>query len=244
MYRVLIGAIGALFLSLPAVAQVQPFPAEFRVQEIPTNETVLHVRIGGHGPAVILLHGFADTGDMWAPLAADLARDHTVIVPDLRGMGLSSRPAGRYDKNTEGRDIAGLLDALHVQTADLVTHDIGNMVGYAFAAQYPDRVSKFALLDAPLPGIGPGTKSHAATRCGIFPFGARMKNGWSPGASGSISTASGTNSPPIRSALTKSRGSITRNSTPARAPCMPRSNSSRPSTRMRSTIRPSSRRGN
>src|SRR5258706_1730935 len=155
MFRVLIGAIGALFLSLPAVAQVQPFPAEFRVQEIPTNETVSHVRIGGHGPAVILLHGFADTGDMWAPLAADLARDHTVIVPDLRGLGLSSKPTGGFDKKTQAADVDGLLTALNVRQADVVAHDIGNMVAFQFAAQHPERVRRLVLIDAPVPGVGP-----------------------------------------------------------------------------------------
>ncbi len=67
----------------------RPFPAGFRLQEVPTNGTTIHVRVGGSGPAVVLLHGYGETGDMWVPLAADLARDHTVIVPDLRGMGLS-----------------------------------------------------------------------------------------------------------------------------------------------------------
>jgi pimeloyl-ACP methyl ester carboxylesterase len=137
------------------VEDVQPFPAEFRTQNIPTNGTTLHVRVGGQGPAAILLHGYGETGDMWAPLAAELVRDYTVVVPDLRGMGLSSRPAGGYDKKTQGHDVAGLLDALGIEQADLVTHDIGNMVGYAFAAQYPNRVTRFVLMDAPLPGIGP-----------------------------------------------------------------------------------------
>jgi pimeloyl-ACP methyl ester carboxylesterase len=85
-------------------------------------------------------------------------------VPDLRGMGLSARPAAGYDKKTQGSDIAGVLDALRIERCDLVTHDIGNMVGYAFAAQYPDRVTKFVLMDAPLPGVGPWddiTRSHA-----------------------------------------------------------------------------------
>ncbi|MGO8920379.1 MAG: alpha/beta fold hydrolase [Stellaceae bacterium] len=136
-------------------AQVQPFPAGFRSEEIPTNGTTLHVRIGGQGKAVVLLHGYGETGDMWAPLAADLVRDHAVVVPDLRGMGLSSRPEGGYDKKTQGQDIAGLLDALTLGKADLVTHDIGNMVGYALAAQYPQRVTRFVIMDAPLPGIGP-----------------------------------------------------------------------------------------
>ena len=77
---------------------MQPFPAAFRTEAIQTDGATLHVRSGGHGPAVILLHGYGETGDMWAPLAAELARDHTVVVPDLRGMGLSSRPEGGYDR--------------------------------------------------------------------------------------------------------------------------------------------------
>ena len=140
---------------MPDEADIQPFPSGFRFRDLPANDVVLHVRIGGQGPGVTLLHGYGETGDMWAPLAAELALDHTVIVPDLRGMGLSSRPEGGYDKKTQGHDVAGVLDSLGVQQTDLVTHDIGNMVGYAFAAQYPDRVTRFVLMDAPLPGIGP-----------------------------------------------------------------------------------------
>jgi len=101
-----------------------------------------------------LLHGFGDTGDMWAPLAAELVRNHTVIVPDLRGMGLSTHPDSGYTKKNQAVDIAGIMDALRVQKADLVTHDIGNMVGYALAAQYPARITRWVVIDAPLPGIG------------------------------------------------------------------------------------------
>src|SRR5882762_6339692 len=72
------------------------FPPDFRTSDITTNGTSIHVRSGGTGPAVILLHGYGETGDMWAPMAVDLARDHTVVVPDLRGMGLSSKPAGGF----------------------------------------------------------------------------------------------------------------------------------------------------
>jgi pimeloyl-ACP methyl ester carboxylesterase len=134
---------------------MQPFPAGFRTEAIQTEGATLHVRAGGQGPAVILLHGYGETGDMWAPLAAELAHDHTVVAPDLRGMGLSSRPEGGYDKKTQGHDVAHVLDALQIDRADLVTHDIGNMVGYAFAAQYPGRVTRFVIMDAPLPGVGP-----------------------------------------------------------------------------------------
>src|SRR5262245_7281289 len=104
------------------------FPPEMRIQAIETDGATLHTRVGGQGPAVVLLHGFADTGDMWAPLAQALIARRTVIVPDLRGMGLSSHPAGGYDKKTQGHDVARVLDALGVDKADLVTHDIGNMV--------------------------------------------------------------------------------------------------------------------
>ena len=155
MTRLLIAFLAALLFASPVVAQVEPFPKNFDIREIATNGTTIHTRIGGHGPAVVLLHGYGETGDMWAPLAAALAKKHTVIVPDLRGMGMSARPASGYEKKLQGQDIAGVLDALKVDRTALVTHDIGNMVGYAFAAQYPQRVTRFVLMDAPLPGIGP-----------------------------------------------------------------------------------------
>ena len=164
MLRTIIATAGALLISTPLAASIAPYPANFQSREIATNGTSLHVRIGGAGPAVVLLHGYGETGDMWEPLAEKLAKDHTVIVPDLRGMGLSARPAGGYDKKTQGHDIAGVLDALKVERADLVTHDIGNMVGYALAAEYPDRITRFVIIDAPLPGVGPWdeiVRSHA-----------------------------------------------------------------------------------
>jgi pimeloyl-ACP methyl ester carboxylesterase/uncharacterized RmlC-like cupin family protein len=151
--------IGLLMLALTfidsAMAGMFDLPPGFRIQEIAANGTTIHVRVGGQGPAVVLLHGYGETGDMWLPMARDLARDHTVIVPDLRGMGLSAVATDGFDKKNEARDVAGLLDALHVTGIKLVTHDIGNMVGYAFAAQYPERVERFVLIDAPVPGVGP-----------------------------------------------------------------------------------------
>jgi pimeloyl-ACP methyl ester carboxylesterase len=140
---------------MPAAVGVHPFPSGFRTEDITSDGATIHVRVGGHGAAVVMLHGFADTGDMWAPLAATLAPGRTVVVPDLRGMGLSSHPQGGYDKKTQGRDVAGVLDALKIQKTDVVAHDIGNMVAYAFAAQYPERVTRLVVMDAPLPGIGP-----------------------------------------------------------------------------------------
>jgi pimeloyl-ACP methyl ester carboxylesterase len=145
----------ACFVASPVLADSFVFPPAFRTQDIATNGATIHVRVGGSGPAVVLLHGYGESGDMWVPMAADLARDHTVVVPDLRGMGLSSKPAGGFDKKNQAGDVAGVLDALKIKDADLVTHDIGNMVGFAFAAQHRDRVRRFVLIDAPVPGIGP-----------------------------------------------------------------------------------------
>jgi pimeloyl-ACP methyl ester carboxylesterase len=134
---------------------IMSFPKSSRIQKIKVDGATIHVRVGGKGPAVVMLHGFGDTGDMWAPVAAVLIHNHTVVVPDLRGMGLSSHPEGGYDKKTQARDIAQVMDKLNIHTACFVTHDIGNMVGYAFAAQFPTRVTRWVVIDAPLPGIGP-----------------------------------------------------------------------------------------
>jgi len=133
---------------------IEPYPAAFQTKTIETNGTSLFVRFGGQGPAVVLLHGFGDSGDMWAPLAAVLVKDHMVIVPDLRGMGLSAHPQTGYTKKNQALDIAGVMDALKVERAALITHDIGNMVGYALAVQFPKRITGWAVIDAPLPGVG------------------------------------------------------------------------------------------
>jgi pimeloyl-ACP methyl ester carboxylesterase len=154
MFRAIVVVFCAMFFAAPASARITPYPAGFHGQRIATNGTTLYVRVGGHGAAVVMLHGFADTGDMWAPAAAVLAKNHTVVVPDLRGMGLSAHPDTGYTKKNQAADIAGVMDALKIQKADLVTHDIGNMVGYALAAQYPARITKWVVIDAPLPGIG------------------------------------------------------------------------------------------
>src|SRR5262245_27175374 len=138
----------------PAIAEVKPFPASFKADQMTVTGGTLYVRVGGQGPAVLMLHGFGDTGDMWEPLASVLVKNHTVIVPDLRGMGLSSHPEDGYEKQAQARDLATVLDRLRVEKFVLVTHDIGNMVGYALAVQFPERVTKWAVMDAPLPGLG------------------------------------------------------------------------------------------
>src|SRR6266481_9271903 len=83
MLKYLAAVAGAAVLATPTLAGIEAFPGNFNTQMVQINGTSLYVRVGGQGPAVILLHGFGDTGDMWAPLAAVLVKDHTVIVPDL-----------------------------------------------------------------------------------------------------------------------------------------------------------------
>jgi pimeloyl-ACP methyl ester carboxylesterase len=117
-----------------------------------------------------MLHGFGETGDMWAPLAAALSADHTIVVPDLRGMGLSSHPEGGFDKKTQAGDVRQVMDRLKVEKADLVTHDIGIMVGYAFAALNPERVTRFVVMDSFVPGVGPRDDIIRSPRLWHFNF--------------------------------------------------------------------------
>jgi pimeloyl-ACP methyl ester carboxylesterase len=113
--------------------------------------------IGGNGPVVVLLHGFAQTRHMWAPLPPQLATNHTVIAPDLRGVGDSHRPLTGYDKKSMAQDIHALMQKLGVERIVVVDHDIGLMVAYAYAAQYPAEVDKIVLMEAFLPGVGDWT---------------------------------------------------------------------------------------
>jgi pimeloyl-ACP methyl ester carboxylesterase len=94
--------------------RIERFPSRIRSKRIKAGGATYYVRVGGQGPAVLLLHGFGDTGDMWAPVAKQLIDHHTVVVPDLRGMGLTSHPPGGYEKKTQGNDMARVLDALKI----------------------------------------------------------------------------------------------------------------------------------
>ena len=118
------------------------------------NGARLRYLIGGEGSPVILLHGYAQTGHMWRPIMPLLAKRHTVIVPDLRGAGGSSTPAAGYDKKNMAVDIHALALALKLGPVRIVGHDIGLMVAYAYAAQFPESTDRVLLMDAFLPGIG------------------------------------------------------------------------------------------
>jgi pimeloyl-ACP methyl ester carboxylesterase len=131
-------------------------PSSFQSRTVQSPEGAdIFVRWGGMGPVAMLLHGYAENSDSWAPLAEDLMKDHTVVVPDLRGIGRSSKPAGGYDKKTQAKDIRAVVTALGHDRTLVIAHDIGNMVAYAYAAMYPDKVERLVVMDAPIPGIGP-----------------------------------------------------------------------------------------
>ena len=118
------------------------------------NGLKLHYLAAGKGDLVILLHGYAQNSHMWRPLIPELAKTHTVIAPDLRGFAQSAKPTSGYDKKTMAQDIHALANSLGSKKTILVGHDIGLMVAYAYAAQYPTEVERIVLMDAFLPGVG------------------------------------------------------------------------------------------
>jgi len=118
------------------------------------NGIRLHYWIGGSGTPIVLLHGYTQTGHMWHPIVPSLAPHHTVIVPDLPGAGGSSKPEAGYDKKTLALDIHALVTSLGFDRVIIVGHDIGLMVAYAYAAQFPQATERVVLMDAFLPGVG------------------------------------------------------------------------------------------
>jgi pimeloyl-ACP methyl ester carboxylesterase len=121
------------------------------------NGIRLHYLTAGKGEPVILLHGYAQNSHMWRPLIVELAKTRLVIAPDLRGFGQSAKPADGYDKKTMAQDVHSLAASLGFKQATVVGHDIGLMVAYAYAAQYPNEVNRIVLMDAFLPGVGDWT---------------------------------------------------------------------------------------
>ncbi len=133
----------------PAAAQSAP-----QSRSADVNGVKLNYLIAGEGDPVVLLHGYAQTSHMWRPLFPGLANQHTVIAPDLRGFGKSDAPEGGYTKKQMAQDIHALVKSLGFSKVKIVGHDIGLMVAYAYAAQYPAEVDRIVLMDAFLPGVG------------------------------------------------------------------------------------------
>jgi pimeloyl-ACP methyl ester carboxylesterase len=168
--------LSALFVSsvcaVNADAAEPVLPKGFNTRTVVVDDgTAIFVRSGGAGPAVVLIHGFGDTGDMWGPLTLELAKTHLVIVPDLRGMGRSSKPSSGYDKKSQAADIRAVVTALKQDHSAVVGHDIGTMVAYAYAARYPDKVDKLVVMDAPVPGIPPWDQIVLSPALWHFNFG-------------------------------------------------------------------------
>jgi pimeloyl-ACP methyl ester carboxylesterase len=149
-------SLGAVILlaSSPAPAARATGTPGFSERFADVNGVRLHYWIGGKGSPVVLLHGFAQTGLMWRPIMPLLAQRHTVIVPDLRGAGGSAKPDGGYDKKNMAVDVHELTGSLGLDRVAVVGHDIGLMVAYAYAAQFPQLTERLVLMDAFLPGIG------------------------------------------------------------------------------------------
>jgi pimeloyl-ACP methyl ester carboxylesterase len=145
MYRFFAAAL--LFVSVAVTAQT----IDSRTADV--DGLKLHYWTAGHGPALVLLHGYAETSLMWKPIIPQLAERFTVIAPDLPGIGDSAVPTDGLDMKTAGARVHALVRSLGIQKAEVVGHDIGLMVAYAYAAQFPSEVEKLVLMDAFLPGV-------------------------------------------------------------------------------------------
>jgi pimeloyl-ACP methyl ester carboxylesterase len=149
-------------IMLCATLTVAPLSAQekssIQSRSATVNGVKIHYLTAGKGDPVFLLHGYAQNSHMWRPLIPELAKTHTVIAPDLRGFGDSAKPEGGYDKKTMAQDIHALAVSLGYKRIKIAGHDIGLMVAYAYAAQFPAEVERIVLMDAFLPGVGDWTK--------------------------------------------------------------------------------------
>jgi pimeloyl-ACP methyl ester carboxylesterase len=139
--------------SLSAVAQADAATNKIVSRTAEVDGVQFHYMTAGKGPAVVLIHGYAETSQMWKPIIPLLAQRFTVIAPDLPGIGDSSIPADGMDMKTAATRVHALVRSLGVEKAEVVGHDIGLMVAYAYAAQFPSEVTKLVVMDAFLPGV-------------------------------------------------------------------------------------------
>ena len=150
----LAAAVTWIPLAMPAFGQAARIESRFAA----VNGLRMHyLEAGQGGSPVILVHGYAQNSHMWRPLMTELAKTHRVIAPDLRGFGDTTKAETGYDKKTMAQDVHALAQSLGIQKTGIVGHDIGLMVAYAYAAQYPAEVDRIALLDAFIPGVGDTT---------------------------------------------------------------------------------------
>ncbi len=149
--NLIVAALVCVGLAAASEARAGTASIDSRTQEI--DGLKIHYLTSGQGPAVLLLHGYAETSRMWRPIIPLLAERFTVVAPDLPGIGDSGIPAGEIDMSIAARYIHGLARSLGISSARMVGHDIGLMVAFAYTAQYPTEVTKLVLMDAFLPGV-------------------------------------------------------------------------------------------
>lgn len=152
------------------VASAANYGPGFKQTRVPVEGCTLSATVGGKGPPVLLLHGYAETAQMWKPLAVLLAPRFTVVAIDLPGIGDSSIPASGIDMTNSARRIHEGVKKLGYERVRVVGHDIGLMVAYAYAAQYPGEVETLTLMDAFLPGIGAWREVYDASGPWHFRF--------------------------------------------------------------------------
>jgi len=140
------------------------FTDVFTSRYVETGELRQHVVTGGEGPPLLLLHGWPQTWYAWRLVMPALARDFQVIAPDQRGTGLSGKPRDGYDTGTLASDLVALMDALGHQRFAMAGHDVGMWIGYALAADHPDRLDRLAVAETPLPGVTPSPPLFAPDR--------------------------------------------------------------------------------
>jgi pimeloyl-ACP methyl ester carboxylesterase len=148
LFHVVIALLATAVLGASA-ASAQQIESKFAE----ANGVRLHYLVVGQGEPVLLLHGFGQSSHMWRPLMRELMKSHTVIAADLRGAGQSAAPVDGYTKSEMARDMQALMTGLGHTQVSVVGHDIGSMVAYAYAAQFPAEVKRIALIDAFLPGV-------------------------------------------------------------------------------------------
>ncbi|MFG1879108.1 alpha/beta fold hydrolase [Sphaerisporangium sp. NPDC049003] len=147
------GAGASAFPEEPTVGPAA-FAPGFTHGKVAVSGTTLHYVKGGSGPALVLLHGWPETWKMWRQVMPALATSHTVIAFDLPGLGNSSIPTGGFDKATTAQRIRQAVHALGYTQVQLLGHDLGTLIAYPYARDYPGEVTRFAVLESPLPGFG------------------------------------------------------------------------------------------
>jgi pimeloyl-ACP methyl ester carboxylesterase len=173
-------ALTALMFAAPAATSAQQSSptvtfaqrlADVHHEKLEVNGVKYHYVTGGDGDTVVLLHGWAETWYAWRHVIPTLIAAHySIVAPDLRGLGDTGKPATGYEKTVVAADIKALADALKLGAVHIVGHDLGGMVAYAYAAQYPDATASLTIIDVPLPGIPPWKDIEASPRTWHFRF--------------------------------------------------------------------------